>query len=342
MLLDWVSFRVSLDHFSDVQRQHLRCLTDRIMRFCPRTGEIRYETCSWDTIRSDSHQLSFQVGSCDLRIQGSPARVIGDGDAVFSSGASAQLDLWGCVKAMSRTASKILEVILPTDANAYTVTRVDVTGNLLLPGLLAVRDALRVLRDCEGGRYRVSQQAGDTVYWSHKSRHRSGKAYAKGPHLAYLMNHKNYDGRRYSEQEIEQAKSLLRLELKLGRAFFEKHFWRDMTPERLKEQWNDYFLRMIGDTDMRNDRDIQQRVMAAAETEGRGKAAYVCWLLIRSQGWEVARESFNKATWYRHLKVLRAAGLGDADISAGKVVPLRRRIIEAQIVSSWADLNKAA
>lgn len=341
MLLDWVSFRIPLVEFGKDQIQQLRLLTDRIVRFCPKTGDVRYETCAWESIRSDSHQLSFQVGSSDLRIQGSPARVCNDGDAVFGSGSSSRLDLRGSIKAMTLHASKVLSVILPSSVN-YTVTRVDVTGNLLLGSLTEVRDALRILRDCEGGRYRVSQQAGDSVYWSHRSRLRSGKAYAKGPHLEYLTNSSKYTGRIYTPSELSLSQNLLRLELKLGREFFSRNDWKTMDADFFKKQWNEYFDRMIGDSEMKTDNDLKQRIFTVAPTEGRAKAAYGCWLLIQSEGWERARESYPKPTWYRHLGILRNAGCGDADISVGRVVPIRKKIFEARLISSWSQLKQAS
>ena len=75
-----------------------------------------------------------------------------------------------------------------------------------------MRDALRILRDCEGGRYRVSQQA-----WRHLSTgrknpsSRKGKAYAKGPHLTYQMGRTGYSGRQYTRDEITGSNRLLRL-----------------------------------------------------------------------------------------------------------------------------------
>jgi II/X family phage/plasmid replication protein len=98
---------------------------------------------------------------------------------------------------------------------------------------------------------------------------------------------------------------------------------------------------MIGGAEMISDNEIKQRVLACAKTEGQGKAAYGCWMMIKSEGWDRAREFFAKPTWYRHLKILRAAGLRDADISAGQVVPLRRRILEAQMCTSWDQLRAA-
>ncbi len=341
MLIDWVTARIPLELLSPESREKALLLGDRIARYCPVTGNVRYETSAWESIRSDSHQISVKVGASGFSIMGSPARVTGDGDAVFGSGASARLDLPACVDAMRVFVQAQTGIALPADISLWIVTRVDVTGNLLLGSLEQVRDALRILRDCEGGRYRVSQQAGDTVYWSHSSKMRSGKAYAKGPHLSYLMQTPKYTGRQYSSADIEAASSLLRLELKLGREFFSRTDWQQMTPDNLTAQWQDYFSRMIGDSEVKTDTDLKARILAAAETEGRGKAAYGCWLLIQSEGWERARESFNKATWYRHLKVLRASGLGDADISAGRVVPLRRRIFEARLVTNWRDLRVA-
>ncbi|MDX2349133.1 MAG: phage/plasmid replication protein, II/X family, partial [Porticoccus sp.] len=181
-----------------------------------------------------------------------------------------------------------------------------------------------------------------TVYWSHKSKLRSGKAYAKGPHLTYVMKQKNYSGFEYSDNDIALASRLLRLELTLGREFFARNNWRTCDAETLTTQWNEYFQRMIGDSEMKNDSDIKERIHAVALSEGRAKSAYGCWLLIQSEGWERAQDSFQKTTWYRHLKVLREAGLGDADISAGKVVPLRRRVFEAQQISTWNDLRLVA
>lgn len=342
MLIDWVTCRVPLIELSADSLALAMLIGDRIARYCPKTGETRYETFAWDSIRSDSHQISVRVGASDLWIQGSPARVCGNGDAVFGSGASARLDLPACVDSMRLFIQSQTGITLPSDIALWTVSRVDVTGNLLLDSSAEVKDALKILRDCEGGRYRVSQQAGDTVYWSHKSKLRSGKAYAKGPHLAHLMKSRTYDGIEYSQADIELASRLLRLELKLGREFFARNDWTSLTPLDLSEQWNNYFARMIGGCEMKSDSDLKSRIMAAASSEGRGKAAYGCWLLIQSEGWERAKESFATRTWYRHLKVLRAAGLGDADISAGHVVPLRRRVFEAQLCQSWSELRAVA
>lgn len=343
MLIDWVTCRVPLNDLSGPVRESFRLLGDRILCYCPKSGEVRYESSRWDSVRSDSHQISVRVGT-DLWIQGSPARVIGSGDAVFGSGASSALDLLGCVSAMVRFVAVKFSVVLPA-ASKWIVSRVDVTGNLLFSSLADVRSALSILRGCEGGRYRVSQQAGDTVYWSHASKMRSGKAYAKGPHLSYMTRRSGYSGYPYDKRDIDSANRLLRLELSLRREFWARNDWRNASPDFLLSQWRTYFDRMIGDADMTTS-DLKERVISAAltfkdGTEAKGKAAYACWCVIQSQGWESARDMHSKTTWYRHLRILRRAGLGDSDLSSGKVVHLRGRVLDVQIVTSWKSLHAA-
>ena len=341
MLLDWITIRTPYESLDSQALAVAVGYGDRVQRINAETGELRWESAAWDSIRSDTHAISVKAGGSELWIQGSPARIIAEGDAVFGAGASQALDIPGCISRMTAFVGQMLGCSLPSPSY-WKVSRVDVTNNLQLDDLAAVKVALSTLRDCEGGRYRVSQQAGDTVYWSHRSKLRSGKAYAKGPHLEYMMKRPSYDGYPYTQHQLQAANQLLRLELKLGREWFSRHDWKSVTPAMLRNEWHDYFGRMIGGAEMKSESDIKTRVMAAAKTEGQGKAALGCWALIQSQGWESARDLQSKTTWYRNLQILRAAGLGDVDISKGQVVPLRRKIIECQAVTSWDQLSRSA
>lgn len=367
MLVDWVTAHLSYEYIQPEDWQKLILMTERVMRFKPNsddfnihdsnTGEamtkdgyfllnrdsVVYETSAWESVKSDSHQIAFRVGSDAIWIQGSPARVCGSGDAVFGEGASGALDLPACVCRMAVFVSDAVGVVLDSDVTHWKVSRIDVTGNLLLDDISSVREALRVLRNCEGGRYRVSQQAGDTVYWSHKSRLRSGKAYAKGPHIEYQTTKKGYSGRIYSEYEKKSIMRLLRLELSLKSQWLRERSvkkWWLLTANDLKNEWHSYFMRMIGDSEMLNENDLKNKIELSAKTEGQAKSAYSLFLLIKSVGWEVARSETSKPTWYRNIKILRQAGLGDADIATGNIVPFRRKIIECQMVNSWDELHR--
>lgn len=340
MLIDWLTIRTSYDHLNPEALAVVLAYGDRVQRIDAKTGELRWETAAWDSIRSDTHAISVKAGGSELWIQGSPARIIAQGDAVFGAGASQALDISGCIERMTAFVGSMLGVTLP-EPTPWIVSRADVTENLRMNDQAEVRQALSILRDCEGGRYRVSQQAGDTVYWGGKSKHRRGKAYAKGPHLTHIMKKPDYSGYPYNPEQIADAHQLLRLELTLAREWFSRNDWKTVTPAQLKSEWDDYFGRMIGGAEMKSDADLKQRVMAAAETEGQGRAAIGCWALIQSQGWEAAREMQSKTTWYRNLKILRAAGLGDADLSRGQVVQLRRKVLECQAVTNWQQLRSA-
>lgn len=370
MLIDWTTAYLPMDRIPVEHWQKLRSLTERVIRFKPESGQhaafvhgdtgevlneqgyillnrdsVVYETAAWESVRSDSHQIAFRVGSDAVWIQGSPARVCGSGDAVFGEGAAAAVDLGACVLRMAAFVATKFDVPLSNNVTDWTVTRIDITGNLILDDLAQVREALRVLRNCEGGRYRVSQQAGDTVYWSHQSRLRSGKSYAKGPHIEYQIKRLDYNGRKYTITELENIHRLLRLELRLGAQWIRERAgcaWHQLTRDQLIREWREYFERMIGSADMMTNDEMKERIIAAAKTKGQGMAAYRLYLYIRSEGWEKARSEHSRATWFRYLKNLRDAGLGDADIAAGNIVPLRRKILECQLVNCWGDIRNIA
>lgn len=359
MLIDWLSLKLSTEHLDLEDVRAWQSTQDRIVKI-DGAGQIVWEVSAWDSVRSDSHQIALQVNANHVRIQGSPARVIADGDNVFSSGAAAALDLVACAVRMIAFVSSVTGISLPGANNdcgieSWLVTRVDVTGNLYLGSLAAVRQALTILRNCEGGRYRVSQQAGDTVYWSHKSRLRSGKAYAKGAELVHKAvqigkQKVKQECREYSLEEIELANGLLRLELKLGAQFWRERAgkpWLCFSDEDLKSEWIDYFARMIGGAEIMSESDVYERIKSVVDINAKGlpkmgqvNAAYSLWSRIKCDGWQKTRDNTSKPTWYRNVEILRKAGLSDADISAGNVVQLRKKVLEAVPVHSWAELRR--
>lgn len=357
MMIDWLSLKLAVtEEFEGLVKEY-QTTQDRILRIGG-DGSLQWEVSAWDSIRSDSHQLAFQATGSYIRIQGSPARIIGDGDNVFSSGASAALDLMGCAERMIKFIVQHTGIDLPSSPCAvaeWQVTRVDVTENLYLGTLPNVRQALTILRNCEGGRYRVSQQAGDTVYWSHKSRLRSGKAYAKGAELIHKMEKLSKSkieqpACQYDLEKLSLASGLLRLELKLGAQYWRERIackWHDIKSDDLASEWRSYFSRMIGGAEIMSEQDIYKRLLNVVDIdkngnpkEGQAKAAFSLWCLIKSEGWQVSRDITSKPTWYRNLKHLKNAGLSDADISAGNVVQLRSKILEARPVTSWRELRE--
>lgn len=344
-MLDYITAHIPLNVFAPDEIQKLQLIGDRIVRYDPKNGDVRYITTAWDSIRSDSHALTYRVGS-DLWVQGSPARVIGRGDAVFGAGASSSEDVTGCLERMVSYLLPHLEIETRPSLFIWEVTRVDITRNLLLDSLAEVRQALAYLRSAESGRLRVNQPDGDTCYWNKTSRHKKAKAYAKGPHLRYLTNQKGYSGYPYSYDEITLADRLLRLELTLYKRYWnqvlEVSHWSRLTPTLLNDEWTKYFGQLLGHTIM-NDEELRKRIDEVAPTVGQAKAAYTMWYLIKSMGWEMARESQTQSTWYRNLKILKDAGLKVTDLGNGKIIPFKtQKLVLGKEVSSWTELRKAA
>jgi hypothetical protein len=343
MLIDWLSLFVPFDALSPETVSAVVLLGDRLQRYCPQTGEVKLDTPAWQSVRSDSHQLALKVGAHGLYVNGSPARCMGDGCAVF--GSPGAMDVRACALAMIALAGRSLGQALPVDLTVWKVTRMDITGNLALQDLPEVRQALAYLRGTEGGRYRVSQTAGDTVYWSSRSQLRAGKAYAKGPHMQYLARKRaDYTGRAYSDEELYALARVLRLELSLKAQWWRERApcpWHEMSEAALTAQWAEYFGRMVGAVEMTDENEMLTRVLEVAPTEGQGRAAYAMWCMIKAQGWQWTRDNTSRPTYYRNAAILRAAGLGDSDLSSGQVIPLRRRALVLEPVRSFAALLAA-
>lgn len=336
-MIDWLTLKVDgMDLGGEVVRR-LRELSGRVVKLDAQ-GAIQWESVARENIRSDSHQVTVCMGG-ELTICGSPARVMGTSN-VFGSG-----DIRECAQAMLNFVAKQVGVVLPS-LERWRCTRVDVTHNYDLGSLANVRGALLALRHAEGGRYQL-RTAAESVYWSVRSSVRSGKAYAKGPHLEYARKQGSCD---CTDEEIEKANRFLRLELSLRSQFWREHAvkrWIDHSEADLDGLHEKYFAQLVGGLEVTEMSDVQKRCVDAAvelgRTEGQGRAAFAYWCLIKAEGFERARELTPRSTHHRHVKVLRAAGLSWADFQAGRVVPLRRTpLVLAQPVRSWAEVRLSA
>jgi len=96
-------------------------------------------------------------------------------------------------------------------------------------------------------------------------------------------------------------------------------------------------------TDMERMELVQKIRVANDCTESRADAAFATYRNIRADGFDVAKGFISRATWYRHLAMLRKVGISDADLVSGNVVQFRPvRVVLAQPVGSWDDVRRAA
>lgn len=336
-MIDWLTLKVDAMELGEEVIRRLRELSGRVVKLDAQ-GAIEWESVARENIRSDSHQVTVCMGG-ELTICGSPARVMGTSN-VFGSG-----DIRECAAAMIGFVSSQVGVLLPT-VDRWRSTRVDVTHNYDLGSLANVRAALLALRHAEGGRYQL-RTAAESVYWSVRSAVRSGKAYAKGPHLAYARKQGTQE---CTDEEIEVANRFLRLELSLRSQYWREHAakrWCEHSEQDLDELHEKYFEQLVGGLEVTEMCDVQKRCIQAAidlgKSEGQGKAAFAHWCLIKAEGFERARELTAPSTHRRHVKVLREAGLSWADFQAGRVVPIRRTpLVLAQPVRSWSEVRLSA
>jgi len=298
-------------------------------------GEVVWRKHLWEPVRSDIGQVLCRLGD-GLEVMGSPARACG-GDNAFGTG-----DPREAAESMVALVSSVLDYELPRDWSLWRLTRLDITHSYHLGGASEVRAALDSLRYAEGGRYR-GRSAGSTLYWGVKSAHRSGKAYAKGQHLRFLASKNEVE---LEPWQFEAADGLLRLELALRRHWWDRaeKSWYEFREEELDTVHAEYFKPLIGDVKVEvMERKLIESLTAVCGSEGKAKAAFRTWALIKQVGVEQARDSMPKSTFNRHTKHLRAVGLSYADLRASNVLPFRRRTIELGApVRSWDELRRVA
>lgn len=343
-MIDYLT--LTLTHIPAWMHARLDVLCHRIVKYCPATGRIDYETACWESLRSDDHQIAVRYNGQELRIMGSPGRVMGSGDAVFGMMPYCR-DVRACALAMIDFVARCVGVDLPRELACWRCTRIDATCNYLMPSLADVRVALDYLRKCDGHRKKLNRDREDSVTWSERSTLKSAIAYAKGPQLRAMMARRDYSGYKYTDDDLALADRLLRLELRLRRHWFDRVLdrpWYEITWDVLAAEHERYFGAMIGAEIMvESDLQLLDAVIAAAPTEGQGKSAFRTLQLIRTLGPVIARESMARRTWYLHLRILRDAGLGDVDIASGTVVQLRRRrIVVGDAITSWDHLRSVA
>ena len=331
MLIDWMTLSTDASLLDPRTVAKITSEQDKIMRISP-DGEVKWVMPCRANIRSDSHQITVRIGS-HLAIQGSPARTKGTQGNVFGEAnpVNAFLDIMQFL-------SSTLEVSLPCNPTCWWLTRMDVTGNFDLGSLPNVRQALNYLRHVEGGRYQIKTDA-ETIYWAKSSRLRAGKAYAKGPHMRYLVKKGQVD---LTPDQLFLVDRLLRLEMRLGNQFWRERAaqrWYQWSSEQLYEQFTAYFGQFIGKVEVVEVDKLLDELIKVAPTEGLAKAAYRTWLLIQSHGVEKAQEFMAKRTWHLHKRLLKQCGVSWADFHHRALVPFRRKtIVLSDPVRSWEDL----
>ena len=333
MLFDWMTLSIDAMNCSAKLLHLLESKQNMLLMVSP-TGELIWRAPVRKDIRSDTHSITVRLCSA-LDIYGSPARCMGeDSNNVFGS-----FDLMECFRGVLKFVSTQLDCALPWDPELWQLRRLDITGNYDLGHLDTVKQALNYLRHTQGGRYQIKTNA-ETVYWSYKSKLRAGKAYAKGPHMAYMIKRGKAE---LTQEKLEMVQRLLRLELTLGSQFWRRDAgkpWFEFTNDELLAVYTKYFSQFIGDIEVSEVTDVLDKLIGIAPTPGQAKAAYKTWSLIQTHGEEATKALTNQATWYRHKALLKQVGISWADMHEGRIVPFRRRtIVLGDPVTSWEDLE---
>jgi II/X family phage/plasmid replication protein len=349
MLIDWLTLRIPLTLALGValHQRILDCLGLVVCVDCDGVEQWRKNQLDLDKLRSDEIGIFWSIVSDGkqnfLSIGASPASLEFDGVNVFGSS-----DMEHCAKVLIKAAGTALNAILP-DWRKWQCRRIDITANYDLGSAAQVKQALRLLLGTDAPRRRTNsdKKGGDSVYWNPSSDFKAGKAYHKGAHLRFMQSKGKVQ---VSEEVLQLADSLLRLELKLGSRWLrrlrdEGKDWQDLNLNALIYNHQEFFSSLIGEGAIEvNDMETMLlELEKVCTTKARALAAHRTFALMKVIGYSQTQGSMSRATFYRHCHDLRAAGLSSADLCAGKVLELRKRsLVLAEPVNCWADIRRAA
>lgn len=119
---------------------------------------------------------------------------------------------------MCKAVAKHHSIIIPTDLNRWSCSRIDINQNFDMGSLAQAQQAVDYLKPLKCGRQKTSTM--DTsVMWGQGSSLHKGKAYLKGPQLRELVSKNNA---RVSAEELLKADRLLRLEYSMCRGLIHR------------------------------------------------------------------------------------------------------------------------
>lgn len=346
-MIDWMTLTIDASEIERKYHSVLKHQSESILHLDV-DGAIKRESSLFARVSPDTEKhssdlfgLSINFGS-QLVICGSPARTSKTHNLFGSSHPLL------CFEMMVNFVERCLDIKLPKSPKLWNCTRIDYNRMYELGGHTGVLQALNFLRHSESRGANVTC-AGTTVYWDKNSTYLSLKAYDKFQDLKRTMRQKKTF---LTAEELALCESLLRFEMKLGRHYMYRQEertgrkWYDYTAKDLADIFNEKLNQIIGkEMNITNHKGLRQKFQESAIKLGftpmMGSRAYSTFNMIKVEGLETVKREMKKSTFYLHKKIMRHAGLSNADITTGRILEFRRKsIIIDQPITSFNQLRE--
>jgi len=368
-MIDRLLLSISWDRLGGDAFEVIPSRYNKIMEISP-DGEVHWVKPRTSKLRSDDPNVNLRFTAAGFQIWASPAVLQNNGNNVFGSS-----DIYFCAGLLIDNASIALQYKLPSP-EYWELDGIDITHNYLMQDSNQVLNVIDYMKRLKCSRLKTDSYP-ESVYYGKGSKLRTGKAYSKGHQLRKLqrrlVKQEGFSLNLDTWQEAA-AYNLLRLELCLKKGFLNRYRklhlrgWTDLRPDvplnqrvkRIEQRWewwlmtedelnvfyDEFWAEVLGNglEIPEDDKGFEAAVFAAAASlgfsEGYANAAMLTWASIRAFGLETTRYRMGRAIWYRHLQILKAAGLTSADFEQGVVQTVRITHIELGArVENWDDVR---
>ena len=316
-MVDWITLFLGSDNISEELHKKLYGMCDKTYR-CEPDGTVKHMSLELKSLRSDFQGMAFHYSNNGLRISGSPASCVHRNNA-FGTG-----DLIQSFNHLRQYLERAIGLPVPASPYLWSCSRIDYNLMFDLGNQTAVLSSLDYLKNSKTRGDNVERR-NTTVYWNKGSSYLSYKAYSKFQHAVARNNISHF----YTEDELQKLQGLLRLEMQIGRKFIQKHNlrWYEMTESNLIQLHKNHFDKVIGNVSIPSQNELLDKLKEICPSENQALAAFNTWCNIRNVGLTTIKNSMSKASYYRHIKFLKEAGLSLADLNSGQILPFRQKLI---------------
>lgn len=225
-------------------------------------------------------------------------------------------------------------------------------------------------RHLEGKAYDKITQVNNVIMRKFNSTLELDKRRHRYPEIETTAANSIFNTLPYTHDELNALKGILRLEVKIGGKYIHKHckiayegrhaedkrkhlnadnyrYWFNYTPKILNNIFDEYFKPFIKETKIKTMSKLLTELKQITKND-QAEQAYSTFCKIKTEGYKSVcnrMKENQRATWYRHIKLLKQVGLNHQTIQSGVFYVNSNKVVRIDFsnhVKSFAQCKMAA